>query len=212
MNNVLILGASGRIAQWVIKALAGDRDIRQTLLLRDPDKLTGHEPANARVVIGNVLDRKLLKNALPGQHIVYANLTGEDLDKQAVAVIAAMQAGGVKRLVFVLSLGIYDEVPGRFGEWNNAIIGEDLKPFRRAADAIEASGLDYTILRPAWLTDDDEVDYELTVRNQAFKGTVVSRRSVAGLIARVIASPGLHVGENLGINKPNSDGDKPYFM
>ncbi|MFL4522915.1 hypothetical protein ACJ6VX_20610 [Escherichia coli] len=28
---------------------------------------------------------------------------------------------------------------------------EPLKPFRRAADAIEASGLEYTILRPAWL-------------------------------------------------------------
>lgn len=212
MNNVLVLGASGQIAQWVVKALAGDHGIRQTLLLRDPKKLTGHEPANAKVVIGNVLDKKLLKNAMAGQDIVYANLTGEDLDKQARAVIAAMQAEGVKRLVFVLSLGIYDEVPGKFGEWNSAIIGEDLKPFRRAADAIEASGLQYTILRPAWLTDTDEVDYELTARNEPFKGTVVSRRSVGELIAKVIASPELHVSENLGINKPNSDGDKPYFM
>ena len=80
---------------------------------------------------------------MSGQDIVYANLTGEDLDKQAQAVIAAMQAEGVQRLVFVLALGLYDEVPGQFGEWNNATIGEDLKPFRRAADAIEASGLDY---------------------------------------------------------------------
>jgi uncharacterized protein YbjT (DUF2867 family) len=212
MNNVLILGASGQIAQWVVKALADDSSIRQTLLLRDPKKLTGHEPANAQVVIGNVLDKKLLKDAMAGQDIVYANLTGEDLDRQAQAVIAGMQAAGVKRLIFVLSLGIYDEVPGKFGEWNNAIIGEDLKPFRRAADAIEASGLDYTIVRPAWLMDEDEVDYELTARNDPFKGTVVSRKSVGELIAKVIASPELHVGENLGINKPNSDGDKPYFM
>ncbi|HHK9461687.1 MAG: NAD-dependent dehydratase [Delftia acidovorans] len=212
MNNVLVLGASGQIAQWVVKALADDSNIRQTLLLRDPKKLTGHEPANAQVVIGNVLDKKLLKDAMAGQDIVYANLTGEDLDRQAQAVIAGMQAAGVKRLIFVLSLGIYDEVPGKFGEWNNAIIGEDLKPFRRAADAIEASGLDYTIVRPAWLMDEDEVDYELTARNDPFKGTVVSRKSVGELIAKVIASPELHVVENLGINKPNSDGDKPYFM
>ncbi|MFY1954869.1 SDR family oxidoreductase [Achromobacter xylosoxidans] len=212
MNNVLILGASGQIAQWVVKALADDSSIRQTLLLRDPKKLTGHEPANAQVVIGNVLDKKLLKDAMAGQDIVYANLTGEDLDRQARAVIAGMQAAGVMRLIFVLSLGIYDEVPDKFGEWNNAIIGEDLKPFRRAADAIEASGLDYTIVRPAWLMDEDEVDYELTARNDPFKGTVVSRKSVGELIAKVIASPELHVGDNLGINKPNSDGDKPYFM
>lgn len=212
MKNILILGASGQIAQWVVKALANRPDTALTLLVRDPRKLTGKEPGNSRVVIGNVLGKKLLKQAMTGQDIVYANLTGEDLDKQAQSVIAAMQAGGVKRLVFVLSLGIYDEVPGRFGEWNRTIIGEDLKPFRRAADAIEASGLDYTLVRPAWLTDEDEVDYELTPKGTPFKGTVVSRKSVGDLIAKVLVSPELHMGENLGVNKPGSDGDKPYFM
>lgn len=212
MKNVLILGASGQIAQWVIKAMADDPQIHQTLLLRDPGKLTGREPTNAKVMIGNVLSMKFLKSAMVGQDIVYANLTGEDIDAQARSVITAMQAVGVKRLVFVLSLGIYDEVPGKFGEWNNAIIGEDLKPFRRAADAIEASGLDYTILRPAWLMDENEADYETTAKGQPFKGTVVSRRSVGDLIARIIANPELHSGENLGVNKPGSDGDKPYFM
>lgn len=212
MKNILILGASGQIAQWVIKTLASDRNVSQTLLLRDPKKLTGREPANAKVVIGNVLDKKLLKSAVAGQDVVYANLTGEDLDKQAQAIVTTMQAEDVNRLVFVLSLGIYDEVPGKFGEWNHAIIGEDLKPFRRAADLIEASGLQYTIVRPAWLTDENEVDYELTSRNEAFKGTVVSRKSVGALIATVLAHPALHVGENLGVNKPGSDGNKPYFM
>ena len=211
MKNILILGASGQIAQWVIKTMAGNQEIHQTLLLRDPGKLTGEEPANARLVIGNALDMKLLKSAMVGQDIVYANLTGEDIDAQARSVITAMKAVGVKRLVFVLSLGIYDEVPGKFGAWNKAIIGEELKPFRRAADAIEASGLDYTILRPAWLMDEDEVDYELTSKGQSFKGTVVSRKSVGDLIAKIIALPDLYVGESLGVSKPDSDGDKPYF-
>ena len=212
MKNILVLGASGQIAQWVVQALAGRKDTALTLLVRDPKKLTSKEPPNAKLVIGNVLDRKLLKQAMAGQDIVYANLTGEDLDKQAGNVIASMHASGVKRLIFVLSLGIYDEVPGKFGRWNNATIGEDLRPFRRAADAIEASGLDYTILRPAWLTDEDEVDFETTSKGQPFKGTVVSRRSVGDLITKILISPGLHMGESLGVNKPNSDGDKPYFM
>ena len=212
MKQVLILGASGQIAQWVARGLGQRDDVQQTLLLRNPRKLSGQEPSNAQVVIGDVLDRKLLRQVMAGQDVVYANLAGEDLDKQAVAVIDAMHKAGVKRLVFVLSLGIYDEVPGRFGEWNRATIGEDLKPYRRAADAIEAAGLDLTILRPAWLTDEDEVDYEITAKYEPFKGTVVSRRSVAELIVQIIVSPELHVGANLGLNKPNSDGDKPYFM
>jgi hypothetical protein len=35
---------------------------------------------------------------------------------------------------------------------------------------------------------------------------------VGDLIAKVIDNPALHVGANLGVNKPHTDGDKPYFM
>ncbi|WP_336813538.1 SDR family oxidoreductase [Bosea sp. MMO-172] len=209
MARVLVLGANGQIARHVIGMVKDEAEL--TLFLRDAAKLRDR-PANSRLVQGDVLDAAQLTAAVRGQDIVYANLTGEDLDAQAKAVIAAMRAEGVKRLVFVLSLGIYDEVPGAFGAWNNATIGEDLKPFRRAADAIEASGLDYTIIRPAWLTDEDEVDYELTARGEAFKGTVVARRSVAVLIAGILRDPQLHSGADLGVDKPGSDADKPYFM
>lgn len=211
MSNVLILGAGGQIARHVIDMLDGERGDALMLFARNTARLT-RVPANATLVQGDVLDAARLAKAVKGQDIVYANLTGEDLDDQAKAVIAAMRAEGVQRLVFVLSLGIYKEIPGKFGEWNKAIIGEDLKPFRRAADAIEASGLDYTILRPAWLTDEDEVDYETSGRNEPFKGTVVSRKSVADLIAKTIRAPELHSRTSLGVNKPNTDADKPYFM
>lgn len=211
MSKIIVLGAGGQIARHVIAMLGADSENTLTLFVRNRARLA-EVPSKARIVEGDVLDRALLDTAIAGQDIVYANLTGADLDIQAKNVIAAMQATGVKRLIFVLSLGIYDEVPGKFGAWNNAIIGEDLKPFRRVADTIEASGLDYTILRPAWLTNEDEVDYELTGRHEPFKGTVVSRKSVADLIVRIIGSPQLHLGDNVGVDKPNTDGDKPYFM
>jgi uncharacterized protein YbjT (DUF2867 family) len=211
MTKVLILGASGQIARHVIQDIAGDDSISMTLFVRDADKLSS-VPTKASVVQGDVLDRSALDEAIAGQDVVYANLTGENLDDQARSVIASMQAAGNRRLIFVLSLGIYDEVPGEFGVWNQQTIGEDLKPFRRAGDAIEASGLDYTILRPAWLTDEDEIDYETSAKGEAFKGTVVSRKSVANLIATIIRSPTKQVRANLGVNKPGTDADKPYFM
>ena len=185
MKNVLILGAGGQIARHVINQLADKQTIKQTLFARQPAKIHKPYPTNSKIIMGDVLNH---------------------------AVIAAMKACDVKRLIFVLSLGIYDEVPGKFGEWNNAVIGEPLKPFRRAADAIEASGLEYTILRPAWLTDEDIIDYELTSRNEPFKGTIVSRKSVAALITDIIDKPEKHIGENIGINQPGTDGDKPFFM
>ena len=145
-----------------------------TLFVRDADKLSS-VPTKASVFQDDVdvLDRSALDEAIAGQDVVYANLTGENLDDQARSVVASMHAACVKRLIFVLSRGIYDEAPGKFGEWNRQTIGEDLKPFRRAGDAIEASGFDYTILRPAWLTDEDEIDYETSEKDKPFRGTVV---------------------------------------
>lgn len=60
MTKVLILGASGQIARWAVQMLGEHKDVEQTLLVRDPRKLSGHEPANAKVVIGDVMDKKLL--------------------------------------------------------------------------------------------------------------------------------------------------------
>ncbi len=58
----------------------------------------------------------------------------------------------------------------------------------------------------------DIIDYELTSRNEPFKGTIVSRKSVAALITDIIDKPEKHIGENIGINQPGTDGDKPFFM
>lgn len=210
MTKVLILGASGQIARWAVQMLGVKSSVKQTLLVRDPRKLAGNEPANASVVIGDVLDKKLLPRIMEGQDVVYANLAG-DVDTQTEHILAAMKATGVKRLIFVNSLGIYDEVPGKFGEWNRREIGQYLPPYLRSADLIEASGLDYTILRAAWLQDKDEVSYEITARDEPFKGTEVSRKSVAALIADLVEHPGRLMRDNVGVNKPGTDGDKPAF-
>ncbi|MET9327130.1 SDR family oxidoreductase [Tsukamurella sp. NPDC003166] len=208
---VLTLGANGRIARHVVSALADSDGVHQRLFVRNAAKLTD-VPANAEVVVGDATDEASLRAAVRGADVVYANLTGDDIDVQGERVVAALQAEGVRRLIFVASLGIYDEVPGAFGEWNRAIIGEPLKPFRRAADAIEASGLDYTILRPGWLDDEAAISYEVTEKGEAFRGTVVSRPSVAALITAIINDPALHSKGNIGVDRPGTDGPKPYFM
>lgn len=208
-TNVLILGASGQIAAWVVEMLAENPAFQLTLFVRSASRLK-QTPTNATVVEGDVLNSAQLDSAMQGQHIVYANLAGE-IDLQAQQVVGSMLKARVKRLIFVNSLGIYDEVPGAFGEWNNREIGAYLGPYRIAADVIEASSLDYTILRAAWLTDRDEVDFEFTSRDEPFKGTVVSRKSVAAFICQIIDSPWQWSRMNLGVNKPNSDGDKPIL-
>jgi uncharacterized protein YbjT (DUF2867 family) len=211
MTRVLVLGAGGQIARWVIEMLSGSKDIELTLYLRHARKLHGKIPQNAKVVEGDVLDRGKLDPAVNHQDVVYANLAGDDLDEQVRGIVGSMNQAGVERLIFIASLGIYDEVPGKFGAWNRRNIGAYLPPFRKAADLIEASSLDYTILRPAWLTDHEEVNYETTARNESFKGTEVSRKSVAALVVECLRDPKRFSHSNLGVNKPGTDGDKPAF-
>lgn len=207
MTKVLVLGAAGQIARQAIPMLDA-AGAQLTLYARDASRVQA--PAGARVVEADVKDEAALADALAGQDVVYANL-GADLDVQAGILVEAMGRAGVSRLIFVDALGIYDELPPAFNAWNQSMIGEPLKVFRRAADTVEASGLEWTILRPAWLTDADEVDYELTGREETFRGTEVSRKSVAAFIAELAAHPQEHIRENLGLGKPGTDGDKPSW-
>jgi uncharacterized protein YbjT (DUF2867 family) len=80
-----------------------------------------------------------------------------------------------------------------------------LDPYRKAAEIVEASTLDYTILRPAWFTHADEVDYETTQKGAPFRGAVVSRKSVAALVVKLALSPQLEIRRSLGVNKPERD-------
>ncbi|MFI5693246.1 SDR family oxidoreductase [Kribbella sp. NPDC051586] len=209
MTKVAVLGASGRIARHAVQMLAEDDSFEQTLFVRDADRLTD-TPGTIRVVQGDVLDRKSLDDAIRGQDVVYANLAG-DVDEQARTIIQSMNAAGPARLVFISALGIYDEVPGKFGQWNRDAIGPMVGPYRAAADAIESSDLDYTILRPAWLTDTDEINFEVTEKGEPFRGTEVSRKSVAALVVEILKQPSLGSRKSLGINKPGTDGDRPAF-
>ncbi|ALG30397.1 NAD-dependent dehydratase [Glutamicibacter halophytocola] len=206
MTRVLILGASGQIASWAIDMLA-QQGAELTLFARNKNRIA-NIPAGSIVIEGSADDSTALRRAVQGQDVVYANLAG-NIDDQAKAVVEAMEAEGVKRLIFVTALGIYQEVPGEFGRWNRSTIGAaTLDTYATASDIVEASTLDYTVLRPAWLSDADEVSYETTARDEPFKGTTVSRKSVAALVADLVANPQNHVRENLGVNKPGTDGEQ----
>ena len=128
-----------------------------------------------------------------------------------MAIVAVMAAEQVRRLIFVTAAGILHELPGEFGRWTREQLGDYLDTYRAASDIVEQSQLDYTVLRPGWLADADEISYEVTQRDEPFKGTTVSRKSVAALVADLVAHPEKHVRENLGVNKPGTDGDRPVW-
>jgi uncharacterized protein YbjT (DUF2867 family) len=195
MTNVLILGAAGQIARVATRLFLETTDAHLTLYLRNARRLRGLPDDRTRVIEGDVLDAKKLAEAMKGRDVVYANLSG-DMEAQAKAIVKVMQAAGVKRLIFISSMGIYGEVPGEK-------YGSILDPYRNSATVIETSDLDYTILRPAWLNDRDEIDYRTTRKGQPFESSdaTVSRKSVADLVVKLALTAGMALRESLGVNK-----------
>lgn len=212
MEKVLILGAHGKIAQLTRAQLLAKTDAQLVLFLRKANRLTIQDQQREQLVEGDASQQADLVQAMKGVTVVYANLAGANIEAQAKAVVSAMKAAGVKRLIWISTLGIYDEVPGAYGQWNHQMLDDGYLPtYAAAAKVIETSGLAFTIIRPAWLSDKDEIDYEITHRADAFKGTEVSRKSVAAEVVRLIQNPTEAVGDSLGLNKPNTDGDKPEW-
>jgi len=191
MTNILILGANGQLARNTTRVLLRDTDARLALYLRRAHRLTNPNPSRVAIVEGDVLDPKRLRDAMTNQDVVYANLTGA-MKQQAEHIVDAMKSTELTRLIFISSMGIYGEVPG---EKYSSV----LNPYRDSAAVIEASDLDYTILRPGWFTHEQEVRYELTHKGEPFVGHDVSLNSISDLIVKIATTPGLHARQSLGV-------------
>jgi hypothetical protein len=86
----------------------------------------------------------------------------------------------------------------------NAGLSDDVAEFDESGGVVEVPVEDRD--------DADEVSYEVTQRHEPFKGTEVSRKSVAALVTDIVTQPDRWVRANLGVNKPGTDGDKPAFF
>lgn len=214
MKKVLILGASGSIATLIERQLLDNPEIQMTLLARHPERLAAdiHQDSRVKVVMADVVkDQAQLVAAMQGQDLIYANLYGANLKQQAQHVIAAMDTAKLSRLIWISANGIYNEIPGKYGRWNAEMLGSTLDAYAAGAKVVETSHLDYTIIRPAWFSDKNTVSYELTQKGQAFKGTEVSRQSVATYISSLILDSDQGIKQSIGISEPNTAGAKPSF-
>lgn len=191
MKKVIVIGAGGSLSRYVIEALKKHEDVELTLFARNKMNLYPGSVGHCTVIEGDAMDYNSVRNAVAGHDIVYVNLAG-NLEEMAKNIIKAMQENAVKRIIAISSIGIYI-TPLR----------PVLIPYRKLADVIESSGLDYTILRPDWFTDGNEINYTITHKGEPEKGSAISRKSIAAFVAAIVENPSLHINENLGISRPD---------
>lgn len=190
MKKVIIIGATGSLAQDVVEALKELDHLSLTLFARDCNRLSKKTAEGCILFEGDAMDYSAVKKAVSGQDIVYVNLAG-NLEAMAKNIVKAMEETAVQRIIAISSIGIY-ETP----------LKSVLVPYRKLADVIENTNLDYTLLRPDWFTNENEVNYSLTLKGASETGSALSRKSIASFIATLVANPDLHKKQNLGISKP----------
>ena len=119
---ILILGAAGKIGKILTRRLLDETTHDLVLYARNANvRIKNEDPKRIKLVSGDFLDHDTLDEAMHGVDLVYLNDMG---NVGAVRhIIETMQANHVKLIICASILGIYDEVVGKFGEWNDQMIG-----------------------------------------------------------------------------------------
>lgn len=208
---LLVLGASGGVGREIL-ALAPGRGFRVTAQTREGPRLEAFRET-VRVVEGDPRDPDVVDRMVEGQDAVVSVLgvrrPGEtDLFSQSTRhVLSAMERHGVPRLVVVTGVGAGETRGhgGFFYDW----IGFPLFTRRfyrdkeRQEGLIEASGVEWTIVRPAPFTQ-RKPPGELQVIPRVGPRDVlrrVTREEVADFILECVEHA-RHVGEKPFIGHP----------
>lgn len=145
--------------------------------------------------------------------LVYINDMGDD--KSTKTINDAMHDTGVRRVIAASVLGIYDEVPGAFGEWNKRMISGSHRMHSQIESAriLENSNLDYTLLRLTWLYNENgNIKYMITQKGEPFIDAQVTRQAVIQLIMDIIEEKSDKcLQTSLGVSEPDTDWEKPSF-
>ncbi|MBT2701469.1 NAD(P)H-binding protein [Bacillus sp. ISL-40] len=205
---ILILGAAGQIARMLTNELLDKTDHSIVLYARNGHKrLTMMDESREVIFDGDFKDKKKLIEAMKDVDFVYINDMGDH--ESTKTIIDAMHEVGVRRVIAASVLGIYDEVPGAFGEWNKRMISGTSRMTSQieSASLLENSNLDYTLLRLTWLYNQaGNTKYMITQKGEAFIGAQVTRQAVTQLIMDIIEEKSdKYIRTSLGVSEPDTD-------
>jgi uncharacterized protein YbjT (DUF2867 family) len=157
--DVAVAGGHGKIALRLLRLLA-ERGDGARGLIRNPDHAPDLEAVGALPGGADLenLDPDAIATSISGcDAVVFAAGAGPGSGAArkrtvdyggAVKLIGACRAEGIRRYLMVSAMGVRDP----------AARGEQMRPYYEAKleadEALTASGLDYTIVRPGRLTDD----------------------------------------------------------
>ena len=197
-KKILVLGATGGTGQLIIRqALAKGYDV--TALVRSPEKGAGL--TGVKLAIGDARDETALRQAIRGQDAVVSALGTPPspfkevtlLSTATRAVVNAMQAEGVSRLVAITGIGAGDSAGHGGWAFDHLIMPLLLRNVyidkNRQEAVVRSSGLDWTLVRPSVLNDKSGKGAPRALEDLSqFHGGTIARADVAAFIVDELES------------------------
>jgi uncharacterized protein YbjT (DUF2867 family) len=188
--DVVVIGGHGKVARHLLRMLA-QRGDRVRGVIRNPEHADDLRELGAEPVVVDIESGDLTEAVAGADAVVFAAGAGPGSGAErkqtvdhggAVKLIEAAKAGDISRYLIVSAIG-----SNRPDSWS-----DEMTPYYEAKaaadDAVTASGLDYTVVRPGGLTDDAgtgtvEAALELDHSGQ------IAREDVAGVLVAVLDTP-----------------------
>ncbi|MBS3968186.1 MAG: SDR family oxidoreductase [Truepera sp.] len=194
---LVIFGSTGGIGRQLV-AQALEQGHTVAAFARNPSKLE-LKHINLRVVQGDALDPASVEKAVQGQDAVLSSLGagaspfGTIRAEGTRNIVQAMEKTGARRLICVSTIGVGDSWDNLDFLWKYLMFGllfrSVYKDHVRQEEYVKQSRLEWTIIRPAGLTDGDRTgDYRHVFpgTDKPIKGRV-SRADVADFMLKELA-------------------------
>lgn len=190
---VLIIGAHGKVGQRISKLMSTAEQFEPTAFIRKEAQKPFFEALGVPTIVASLESApEVLENIVKDFDAVVftagsGGATGADKTMEidldgAIKTMQAAEKQGVQRFVMVSA----SQADNR-AYWGTV---DGMKPYfiaKHYADAaLQRSSLDYTILRPVLLTDDDEAGTILMVDSPDKVGDTIPRQAVAETVLAVL--------------------------
>ncbi len=127
--------------------------------------------------------------------------TGDVRSRGTAAVVAAARRAGIRRVVVQSSYGV-GETRRLLGMTDRLffalLIGPQIADTAVQEDVLRSSGLDWTIVQPVYLSDDESVDHFVSTDGSR-RGRKVSRHGVACVHADLVEQ-GTMIGRTVSVS------------
>lgn len=190
---LIVFGATGGVGKHVVdQALAAGHEV--TVFARTPSKVGR---SDVTILQGDAFDAQAVAAAVAGQDAVVSCLASTpgpekntSLRTMGGNIAEALDATGVRRIVWCASEGVDGEIPGLFGKVVMKMLAKPLADHREAVARLRGKDVVLTVARPRALNDKPlTTDYVEDFDGPSSGGYSIPRASVAHFIVKSLSEP-----------------------